>query len=400
MSLLIDPPNSPGHGRLWSHLASDESYDELHRFARALGIPARGFDRDHYDIPAERYDEVVALGAVPVSSRELVARLAAAGLRRRKARTLGPRRPGRALIRAERLRPGDTVAVVAPSGPVPAARLERGVAVLAGWGLEVRVLPGVRGRHPQLPYLAATDEERAADLVAAWVDPQVQAVLCARGGYGAQRMVDLVDWPAMATAGPKVFVGFSDVTALHQAFAVRLGLSTVHGPVVTSLGDRCDEPSLRHLRRLLFDPGEACELFPEPVATLVPGRAGGILVGGNVALLASSVGTSDTVPAAEGIAVLEDVGEELYRLDRAVTHLLRSGWFDRVRGVVLGEFTDCGAPGAVRALLRERLGGLGVPVVWGAPVGHGTRNLAFPLGVPATLDADAGTLTLREPALL
>ena len=118
MTLLIDPPNAPGHGRMWSHLASDSDFEELHRFAAALGIPPRGFDRDHYDIPAERYDDVVAAGAVPVSSRELITRLKAAGLRRRKAEALAPKVSGRSLIRAERLRPGSRVVVVAPAGPV------------------------------------------------------------------------------------------------------------------------------------------------------------------------------------------------------------------------------------------------------------------------------------------
>ncbi len=399
MTLLIDPPNSPGHGRLWSHLASDESYDELHRFARVLGIPERGFDRDHYDIPAERYDEVVALGVLPVSSRELIARLNAAGLRRRKSRALGPRRPGRSLIRAERLHAGDTVAVVSPSGPVPADRLDRGLAVLTGWGLDVRLMAHVRDTHPELPYLAATDAQRTDDLVTAWTDPGVQAVLCARGGYGAHRMLDLVDWAAMAAAGPKVFVGFSDATALHQAFATRLGLSTLHGPVVTSLGDGSDEASREHLRAMLFAPEESLPLVAG-AGTLVPGRATGVLAGGNVALLAAALGTPDGVPPADAVAVLEDVAEPLYKLDRLLTQLLRAGWFDRVRGVVLGDFTDCGPPAEVRALMLDRLGGLGIPVVEGAPVGHEPGNLAFPLGVPATLDADAGTLTLREPALL
>ncbi len=399
MTLLIDPPNSPGHGRLWSHLASDASYDELHRFARGLGIPARGFDRDHYDIPAERYDSVVAAGAVPVTSRELIARLIAAGLRRRKAEALAPKKPGRSLIRAERLHPGDRVAVTAPSGPVPPERLDAGLAVLASWGLDVRVMDHVRGADPDLGYLAADDEARAADLVRAWVDPRVQAVFCARGGYGAQRMVDLLDWPAIAASGPKVLVGFSDVTSLHQAFVARLGLSTIHGPVVSSLGGG-DDASREHLHGLLFDPGASLALAPAPLGTLVPGRAEGVLVGGNLALLASGVGTRYSVPAAESIAVLEDVGEEPYKLDRLLTQLLRAGWFDGVRAVVLGDFTDCGPPEVVRALVLDRLGTLGVPVVSGAPFGHGPRNLAFPLGVPAVLDADAGTLELREPALL
>jgi muramoyltetrapeptide carboxypeptidase len=399
VTLLIDPPNSPGHGRLWSHLASDTSYAELHRFAQSLGIPQRGFDRDHYDIPAERYGSVVAAGAVPVSSRELIARLLAAGLRRRKAETLAPKKAGRSLIRAARLRPGDRVAVVAPSGPVVPERLDRGLAVLESWGLSVTVGEHTRGVHERFGYLASDDATRADDLMRAWCDPDVQAVFCARGGYGVQRMVDLLDWESIAAAGPKVLVGFSDVTALHQAFATRLGLSTVHGPVVTSLGSGDDE-SRAHLRSLLFDPVPGVPLTPSPVETLVGGRAEGVLVGGNVAMLASEVGSRNSLRAASSIAVLEEIGEEAYRLDRKLTQLLRTGWFDDVLGVVLGTFTDCGPTGSVRDLVRDRLAPLGVPILWGAPIGHDERNLAFPYGVPAVLDADAGTLVLREPALL
>jgi muramoyltetrapeptide carboxypeptidase len=398
VTLFIDPPNSAGHGRLWSHLASDASYDELHRFASTLGVPPRGFDRDHYDIPAERYDAVVAAGATPVSSRDLIVLLKQAGLRRRKPEALAPKKPGRSLIRAERLHAGDRVAVVSPAGPVPTERLDAGLAVVESWRLDVRLMPHVRGRHADVDYLSADDAARAADFMAAWCDPEVQAVLCARGGYGAQRIVDLLDWQAIAAAGPKVLVGFSDVTALHQAFAARLGLSTIHAPVLSRLAGE-DAESREQLRALLFEPAPL-SLTPTPASTMVPGQASGVLVGGNVTVLAAGIGTRDSAPAAESIAVLEDVGEQVYRLDRSLTQLLRAGWFDGARGIVLGDFTGCGTSATVQALLHERLAPLGAPILWGAPIGHGPRNLAFPLGVPAVLDATAGTLELREPALL
>jgi muramoyltetrapeptide carboxypeptidase len=399
VTLLIDPPTWPGHGLVWSHLVSDESFEELHGFAARLGIPPRAFDGDHYDIPAERYDDVVAAGAVPVSSRELLERIRAAGLRRRKPGVLRPRTPGQPLVRPRRLAPGDPVAVVAPAGPVPPDRLDRGLQVLASWGLRVREMPHVRGRHRGLPHLAAGDAERAADLVAAWCDPDVTAVFCARGGYGVQRVVDLLDWDALAASGPKVLVGFSDVTALHQAFAARLGVATVHGPVVTSLGAGDDE-SRSHLRALLLEPESVLSMTPEPVPALVPGCAEGILLGGTLALLAAEVGTSTAHPAAGGIVVLEEVGESPYRVDRMLTQLLRSGWFDGVRGVAVGRLSGCGPEDEVRRVLEDRLVPLGVPVLTGLAVGHSDRNLAVPFGVPAVLDADAGTLVLTEPGLL
>ena len=270
--------------------------------------------------------------------------------------------------------------------------------------------PYVRTVDPDLPYLAAPDRERAAAFEAAWCDPSTAAVICARGGYGVQRLVDRLDWDAIAAAGPKPLVGFSDVTALHQAFAARLGWSTVHGPVVISLGAG-DDASRQHLHDLLLAPEQAMSLTPDPLRPLLPGPRGGteaagdagpvtgVLAGGNVALLAAGLGTRDHLPAAGAVVVLEDVGEELYRLDRIVTQLRRAGWFDQVAAVVLGEFTGCGDPSAVEALLAERLEGIGAPVLAGAPVGHGARNLAFGVGVPATLDPAAGTLALRLPAL-
>lgn len=387
MTVLVDPPDVQAHGRLWSHLASDTSYDELHAFARALGVPERGFERDHYDIPGEWYDRAVALGAVPVTSRELIARLVGAGLRRPKPHTLGPRRPGRLLLRPPRLAPGDLVAVVSPAGPVDPARLASGVDVLRSWGLRVQV--SEPAGHASLPWLAAEDQARADELERAWTDPEVKAVWAARGGYGTQRLLDRLDWAALGEAAPTLLVGFSDVTALHQAMAARLGTVTVHGPGAAGLGDG-DPGCVEATRRLVF--GETPEaLVGEPVAGGGP-RVEGVLVGGNLTLLASSVGSEAVHPATGGIVALEDIGEHPYRLDRALTQLVRSGWLDGVRGIAVGEFTDCGDPRHVRAVLDDRLSAFGVPVVHGLPFGHGRVNRPIPLGVRGVLDAGAGTL--------
>ncbi|HEX2134138.1 MAG TPA: LD-carboxypeptidase [Actinophytocola sp.] len=300
-------------------------------------------------------------------------------------------------MRPARLRPGSRVEVVAPSGPVSPELLDRGVAVLRDWGLAVTVGEHVLDRHPDLPYLAGRDADRAADLQRAWCDPDVAAVVCARGGYGSMRMVDLLDWPTMAAAGPTVFTGSSDITALHTAIGEQLGVVTLFTPIIA--GESFDDDARKHLRAALFEPETALSLTGPSVATMNHGTATGVLVGGNLSLLSSGVGF--TPPPPDGaIVLLEDVNEEPYQVDRMVTQLLRAGWFTGVAGIALGSWTGCGEPSEVYAVLMDLLGGLGIPMVWELGFGHVPAQLTVPLGVEATLDADAGTLTLTEPALM
>ncbi|MFF9838056.1 LD-carboxypeptidase [Streptomyces sp. NPDC013740] len=308
--------------------------------------------------------------------------------------------PVPALVRPPRLRPGDRVAVVAPSGPVPEERLRAGLDILRGWELDPVVAPHVLDTHPELGYLAGQDAARARDLTEAWCDPGVSAVLCARGGYGAQRMVDLVDWAAIRAAGPKVLVGYSDVTALHEAFATRVGLATLHGPMVAAAAFLQDPGTRESLRATLFEPESVRTIATAAAGALVPGRARGVTLGGCVSLLAADLGTPHARPsAAGGLLLLEDVGEDPYRLDRILTQLLRAGWLDGVAGIGLGSWEDCGPYEEVRAVLADRLGGLGVPVVERMGFGHDASAPTVPFGIPGVLDAEAGTLTLDVPAL-
>ncbi|POX46591.1 LD-carboxypeptidase [Streptomyces sp. Ru72] len=303
------------------------------------------------------------------------------------------------LIRPPRLAPGARVAVVAPSGPVIEERLAAGLDILRGWDLDPVVAPHVLDRHPDFPYLAGTDADRAADFQAAWCDPEVSAVLCARGGYGVQRMMDLLDWEALRAAGPKVLVGYSDVTALHEAFASRLGLVTLHGPMVAAADFLKNTRTQDHLRATLFEP-ESVRTITSSGTALVPGRARGVTSGGCLALIAAELGT----PYARsretgGLLLLEDIGEEAYRVDRLLTQLLRSGRLERVTGIALGSWEGCGPYERLRDVFTDRLGGLGIPVVERFGFGHGEGAPTMPLGVAAELDADNGTLTLEVPAL-
>nr|WP_202539173.1 LD-carboxypeptidase [Streptomyces sp. SID8379] len=304
------------------------------------------------------------------------------------------------MTRPARLAPGARVAVVAPSGPVPEDRLQAGLDILRGWDLEPVVAPHVLDVHGAFGYLAGADADRAADLQRAWCDPDVDAVLCARGGYGAQRMVDLLDWSAMRAARPKVFVGYSDITALHEAFAVRLGVSTLHGPMVAAADFLKNARAQDHLRATLFAPETVRTIAGGGgLRVLVPGVARGVTLGGCLSLLAADLGTPFGRRSARGgLLCLEDVGEETYRLDRYLTQLLRGGWLEGVSGVLLGSWAECDDPD-LGDLLADRLGGLGVPVVDGFGFGHCDGALTVPLGVAGHLDAAAGTLTLDEPAL-
>ncbi len=297
--------------------------------------------------------------------------------------------PAPPLARPRRLRQGDTVAIVAPCGPVPPERLDRGRSVLEGLGLEVVTGPSVLNRQG---YLAGSDAGRAADLRDAWCDPAVSAVLCARGGYGATRLLGLLDWAAMRAAGPKILLGSSDVTALHQAFAIRLGVATCFGPMPSCAplagAEAPDGLSLARLRAALFAGAP-----PEPIPAtevIVPGRARGPLTGGNLCLLAALCGTPHAMRAAGRIVLLEDVAEAPYRVDRMLTQLLQAGCLDGAAGFALGSWVDCGD---VLPVLTERLAPLGVPVLAGLPIGHGVPQFSAWLGVDAVIDTESCSMS-------
>ena len=311
------------------------------------------------------------------------------------------------------------MAVVAPAGPIPHARLVQGIAVLERLGFDVRLGAHVLGREG---YLAGTDRERALDLVSLWARKDVAAVFCARGGYGTARIVDALT-PAFLRRHPKVFCGFSDITTLHAACA-RAGLVSFYGPMVAwdlahgatrpprsrakavalatataiSRTGGFDEASLR---AMLMESGKGQVVGSPAVEPIVRGRATGRLVGGCLSMLVATLGTPEEIDTAGAILVLEDEMESPYRIDRMLTHLRRAGKLERVRGIVLGDFPEChpekDAGYELVDLLKDRLGDLGVPVAWRFPIGHTLQpNVTLPLLARVTLDAGKGTLTVEE----
>ncbi len=297
------------------------------------------------------------------------------------------------MILPPKLRTGDPVRVVAPSSPFDPAAFEAGLSILSGrLGLVPRMRTDLTARRA---YLAGDDGRRAEEWREAVADPEARAIFCARGGYGAMRILPAVD-PAPLLARPKVLVGFSDVTALHAALN-RAGLATIHGPVLTQLS-RAPDDAVRHLQALLFeDPPRAGPWdLPAPGAGLVaertvrPGRASGALLGGTLTILAHLAGTPFAPRLDGAILLLEDVGEKPYRLDRCLTQLRLAGALSGLAGVAMGRLTGCDDGGVLAAdVVREAVLALGVPAIEGLPVGHEDANFAVPLGARATLVAPA-----------
>lgn len=288
---------------------------------------------------------------------------------------------------SRKVRSGSKLAIVAPSGPFDRERFEQGLAILRG-RYEVVFDEGI---HARTGYFAGSDERRLWELIAAIRNPAVDAIICARGGYGATRLLTGLDEAEVATAN-KILVGFSDITALHSLWA-RAGVRSIHGPMVASLG-RGNERVISEWFATLEGRDGAESWTVDP---LVPGSAEGRLIGGNLAVLGALVGTPYAPPLDGCLLFLEDVGERPYRVDRVLTTLRQAGWLERCAGFILGAFTE-GAPGpdgvTLEEVLQDRLGDLGVPVVTGFPAGHIDDNEPLTFGAMARIE---GATVTAEP---
>ena len=314
-------------------------------------------------------------------------------------------------VRPGRLRPGDTVGLVNPSGavwePDEIAIVEESLAAL---GFKTK-----RGAHllARRGYFAGEDEQRAADLNAMFADPQVRAIHCVRGGWGGARLLPRLDWAAIARH-PKILLGFSDITSLLLSLQAKTGLVTFHGPVGAS---QWNPFNVGFIKRVLQE-GEAVTfanlreideddltVVENRVRTLRPGTARGRLLGGNLTVLSSLVG-SGYLPDWEGcILFLEDVEEAPYRIDRMLTQLHLAGILRKARAVIWGHCSDC-LPGrgygslTVTEVLEDHLLPLQVPVWTGAMIGHIERQFTLPVGLEVEVDATAGTIRMLEPAVV
>jgi muramoyltetrapeptide carboxypeptidase len=308
-------------------------------------------------------------------------------------------------VRPPALQPGDLVMVLSPAGPAPPDRVAAGIELLRSWGLRPVPSPHAFDHHG---YLAGSDAERVEDLNAAFADPAVRGIVVTRGGYGTQRLVDHLDIHAIRR-DPKPLVGFSDITALQLALWQGARLATLHGPGAAWVADRTGEESAQSLHDALMttepviikqQPASATTPASRLGAAGLPGIASGYLLGGNLSLLVSSIGTRDFPDLRGAILLIEDVDEAPYRVDRMLTQLRRSGVLAEVAAMAVGQFVNCADQYStdVADVIGERLGDLGVPVLGGLPIGHGNDQLTVPLGVPAMIDVAAATLTV-SPAV-
>lgn len=317
----------------------------------------------------------------------------------------------RQVLKAPRLRPGDTVGLLTPSGHADHEKIDKCVGNLQSLGLKVRLGRNIRALRGNF---AGTARQRLDDLHGMFADPEIKGIWAAHGGSGAIGLLSGLDYD-LIRRNPKVFVGYSDITALHLAIMRRTGLVTFHGPVASS---SFSDYSVAHLRAVLMAP-QSTYVIPMAeenrvksanashfaIRTLRAGIAEGTLVGGNLSLLSALVGTAYAAEFDKAIVFLEEVSEAPYRIDRMMAQLELSQGFLKAAGIMLGIFEKCGPPDSDPSLtlaetIDDHLADSKIPAVYGYSFGHIGHQFTLPMGLRARLDTEKQTLTLLEPAVV
>ncbi|MDT3694906.1 MAG: LD-carboxypeptidase [Ignavibacterium sp.] len=315
------------------------------------------------------------------------------------------------VIKPPRLKPGDKLAIIAPGSYISEDDLQESVKNLTQLGFETTYSKKVL---MQTGYFAGSDKDRTEDLIEKFEDKSVKGIVCARGGYGCARILPMLN-NEIIRANPKVLIGYSDVTALLYGIYQKTGLITFHGPVGTST---FNDYSVNNFKRVLMEPKKN-SLFKNSedgtdenkygVTTIVKGKGTGRLVGGNLSIMVSLIGTEFDVDYSGKIIFIEEIGEEPYRIDRMLTQLIQSGKFKNAAGVMMGIFSKCESklkdPSfdktfTLMEVLKERLGDLKIPVVYGMSFGHIVDKFTIPFGALAQLDTNNQTLSLLEKAVI
>ena len=295
-------------------------------------------------------------------------------------------------IKPRCLMPGDTVGIAAPAGPFDPTKFMKGKAVLESMGFRTFFDEGIFQKHG---FFAGTDVQRADQVNRLFADPAVQAVICARGGYGSMRILRFLDFKIIQN-NPKIFVGFSDISVLLFILHARCSLVTFHGPVVTTLANTDKQTIAAMLKVMTAD--KIFDLKPEKGIALKPGVCSGVVVGGNLTTLCHLAGTPYTPNFNGKILFLEDRGEAPYRIDRMLTQMKLAGCFEGLKGLVLGSFEECGQLDEIFRIVQEMFKDVNIPILSGFEIGHSKINITIPIGLEATLDTDRQILIFYEPA--
>jgi muramoyltetrapeptide carboxypeptidase len=287
----------------------------------------------------------------------------------------------------------DKVAIIAPAKKLSPGELDAAVAVVTSWGLKVKL-----GRHVHTNdhnYLSATNARRLADLQEAIDDPEIRAILCVRGGYGSTRIIDDVDFTNLRLT-PKWLVGFSDITAVLLA-AYNFGVSSIHGTMPVQFGKENWKLSTENLRKTLFQGMDSMTAPPTTANRL--GSSSGKLIGGNISIIADSLGTSSEIVTSGCILLLEEIDEDLYRLDRMLTHLKRTGKFNHLAGLAFGHMSELRDTSDFRegfeSMVFDKIGNSSYPVGWGLPFGHESPNIGWVMGQQSLMTTNASGTTIQ-----
>lgn len=317
----------------------------------------------------------------------------------------------KSLIKPPRLKQGDTIALVTPGSYITEQEKEESINNLRGLGVKVIYTDRLMQKNG---YFSATDKERAADLNEMFERKDVQGIMCARGGYGCARILPYLDYELIEN-NPKPLIGFSDVTALQYALYNNCNLITFHGPVSISTFSSF---SVKNFTSVLLNPSMELELEnsktgnnnnPYDITVISEGRSEGELVGGNLSIVVSLIGTEYDIDFSDKIIFLEEFLEEPYRIDRMLTQIIQAGKFENAAGIALGVFKMCepnetnpsfSESFSLMEVLKDRLGKLGIPVVYGLSFGHIADKFTLPFGINAELNSESKRLKLLEPAVL
>ncbi len=291
------------------------------------------------------------------------------------------------------LYPGDRIAVIAPASPFDSDEFYSGLSVMEKLGFRPVFNDDL---FQSEGFLAGSDQHRAAMLNAAFADDDIRGIWCVRGGYGALRILPLIDYTGIRSR-PKVFIGCSDITAILHALHATCGMVTFHGPMIASLR-HATAPTIDALAEL-FQWRNTYAATPETAVRIRAGCASGTVSGGNLAILCHLVGTPWHPQFSGRLLFLEDRGEAPYRIDRMLRQMKMAGCFDGLAGIILGSFEKCGSKDEIHRIMAEAFSDMDIPVLGGFSAGHSEPNIVLPMGITARLDADAGTLVYPQSSV-